>query len=64
MRGDCAETELLGTEGDGAEEAAAGGGFFAVAEEVGYVAGGAEVADGDVLGAEAGLQELEVVGLF
>ena len=57
VRGDCAETELLGTEGDDAEEAAAGGGFFAGAEEVVDVAGGAEVGLTKMFwGAEAGLR--------
>jgi hypothetical protein len=55
---------LLRAKTDDGEEAAAHGGFFAVAEEAGDVAGGAEVGDEDVLGAEAGLQELEFVGFF
>ena len=38
------------------------GGFFAVAEEEVAAAGGAEVADGDVGGAEAGGEELGAIG--
>ena len=40
------------------------GALFAVAEEEIGVAGGAEVADEDVLGAEAGSEELGAIGFF
>lgn len=52
---------LLRAEADDGEKATAHGCFFAVAEEVGDVAGGAEVGDGDVLFAEAGFEELELI---
>jgi len=47
-------TIILRTEADDGHEAAAFGAFFAVAEEEVAAAGGAEIADEDVGGAEAG----------
>ena len=47
---------------DDGHEAAARGAFLAVAEEEIAAAGGAEIADEDVLGAEAGAEELCAIG--
>lgn len=47
---------------DDGEEAAASGAFLAVAEQEIAAAGGAEVADEDVGGAEAGDEELRAIG--
>jgi|SRR6266481_225777 len=55
------QTELADT--DGGHEAAALRAFLAIAEEEVATAGGAEVADEDVWGAEAGTQELGAIGL-
>ena len=51
-------------EADDREEAAGLGALFAVAEEEVGAAGGAEVADEDVLEAEAGGEELGAIGFF
>ena len=55
---------LEGAEADDGEDAAGLGALFAVAEEEVRAAGGAEVADEDVLGAEAGGEELGAIGFF
>ena len=55
---------LKGAEADDGEEATGLGALFAVAEEEIGAAGGAEVADEDVLGAEAGGEELGAIGFF
>jgi hypothetical protein len=47
---------------DGGQEAAGKSTFFSVAEEEIAAAGGAEIADEDVLGAEAGVEELRAIG--
>jgi hypothetical protein len=49
-------------EADYAQQAAAAGAFFAVAEQKVGVAGGTEAADVDVLGAETGFEELRAIG--
>jgi len=51
-------------EADDGEVAAGLGALFAVAEEEIGLAGGAEVADEDILGAEAGGEELGAIGFF
>jgi len=53
---------VSGAEADDGHEAAGSGAFLAVAEEEIAAAGGAEAANEDVLGAEAGIQELRAVG--
>jgi len=53
-----------GADSDDGKEAAALGTLFAVAEEEVGAAGGAEVAREDVLGAEAGGEELSAVGFL
>src|SRR5271168_1660375 len=52
----------LGADGDGSHETTRVGALFTVAEEDAGLAGGAEVADVDVVGAEAELFELRAVG--
>src|SRR5260370_34934591 len=54
--------ELGDAEADDGEEAAALGAFLAVAEEEVTTAGGAKIADEDVLVAEAGAEKLGAVG--
>ena len=49
---------------DDGEEAAGLGALFAVAEEEIGAAGGAEIADEDILGTEAGGKELGAIGFF
>lgn len=51
-----------GVEGDGGHLAAGGGVLFAIGEEEIGAAGGTEIADEDVLRAEAGGQELGTIG--
>ena len=63
IKGSC-RVGLAGAEADDGEQAAGLGALFAVAEEEVGVAGGAEVADEDVLGAEAGGEELGAIGFF
>jgi len=58
------QVNLEGAEADDGEEAAGLGALFAVAEEEAGAAGGAEVACKDVLGAEAGGEELRAIGFF
>ncbi len=55
---------LEGAEADDGKVAAGLRGLFAVAEEEAGVAGGAEIADENVLGAEAGGEELGAIGFF
>jgi len=57
-------SQFRGAEADDGEEAAGLGALFAVAEEEAGAAGGAEVACKDVLGAEAGGEELRAIGFF
>ncbi len=52
----------LRVDADDGEEAAALGAFFAVTEEEVAAAGGTEIADEDVWGAEAGCEELGAIG--
>jgi hypothetical protein len=56
--------ESGGANADDEEEAGALRTLFAIAEEEVGAAGGAEVAHGDVLGAEAGGEELGLIGFF
>jgi hypothetical protein len=55
---------LRGAEADDGHEATRKSALFAVAEEKIPAAGGAEVADKDILGAEAGVEELSAIGFF
>jgi hypothetical protein len=58
----CEKYGLRGADADDGQEATGLGAFFAVAEEEIAAAGGTEIADEDVLGAEAGVEELRVIG--
>src|SRR5207245_7507422 len=59
---DFAEVLAGGADADYREEAAAAVALLAVAEELGDVAGGAEVGYVDVFFGDAGFEELELVG--